>query len=109
MKCEEAINGPDRKLWEEEIKNESNQMVKFLTWEVVEWFKLPPHTKPIDSTRACKKKSDRKLRGHLNGRGFKQAEGVHNNEKSPFIGDKCGHHLYCFGTYAIGNMAWTHF
>jgi hypothetical protein len=38
--------------------------------------------KVIDSTWACKKKSTRKIRGHLNARGFKQVEGVHYNGTS---------------------------
>ena len=40
---------------------------------------LPKGRKVIDSTWECKKKSTRKLHGHLNARGFKQVEGVHYN------------------------------
>jgi hypothetical protein len=38
---------------------------------------LPSGTKLIDSVRAMKKKSNGKLRGQMNARGFKQVEGQH--------------------------------
>ena len=43
---------------------------------------LPEGVKPIDSTWACKKKSNGKLRGRLNARGFKQKEGQDYIEES---------------------------
>jgi hypothetical protein len=54
-------------------------MVKNNAWEPVKKSLLPKGTKVIDSTWACKKKSNRKLPGRLNARGFKQIEGVHYN------------------------------
>ncbi len=77
MKYKEAINGPDKKAWEKEIENKHERMVKNNAWEPVKKSSLPKSTKFIDSTRACKKKSTRKLRRHLNARRFKQVEGVH--------------------------------
>jgi hypothetical protein len=54
-------------------------MVKSNAWEPVKMSSLPKGTKVIDNTWVCKKKSTRKLRGHLNAGGFKQVEGVHYN------------------------------
>jgi hypothetical protein len=52
MKYKEGINGPDRKAWEKEIKNEHDRMVKNNAWELVLVKKslLPKGTKVIDST-----------------------------------------------------------
>ncbi len=77
MKYKEAINGPDRKAWAKEIKNEHDRMVKNDAWGPVKKSSLPKGTKVKDSTWACKKKSTRKLHGHLNACRFKQVEGVH--------------------------------
>jgi hypothetical protein len=52
-------------------------MEKNDAWEPVKKSSLHKGAKVIDSTWACKKKSTRKLRGHLNARGFKKVEGVH--------------------------------
>ena len=43
---------------------------------------LKPGTKVIESTWACKKKSNRTLRGRLNARGFNQIDGQHYNGSS---------------------------
>lgn len=82
MKYDEAINGPDGKAWAEEIDNEHERMVKNKAWEVVKREDVPKGMKIIDSTWACKKKSNGKLRGRLNARGFKQVEGVHYDGSS---------------------------
>jgi hypothetical protein len=82
MKYKEAINGPDGKAWEKEIKNEHDRMVKNDAREPVKKSSLPKGTKVVDSTWACKIKSTGKLCGHLNARGFKQVEGVHYNGTS---------------------------
>ena len=71
VKYEEAINGPDGEAWQAEVDNEHNRMVKSKVWVAVDKTDLPPGTVPIDSTWACKKKSDGTLRGRLNARGFK--------------------------------------
>jgi hypothetical protein len=71
MKYNEAINGPDGKAWEKEIENEHDHTVKNGVWEPVKKSFLPKGTQFIDSTWACKKKSTRKLSGHLNACGFK--------------------------------------
>ncbi len=46
-------------------------------FEVVEKLELPDGAKVIDSTWACKKKSNGVLRCRLNAQGFKQVEGQH--------------------------------
>ena len=68
---EESINGPDGEAWQAEVDNEHNRMVKSKVWVAVDKTDLPPGTVPIDSSWACKKKSDCTLRGRLNARGFK--------------------------------------
>ncbi len=82
MKYEEAINGPDGKVWEKDIENEHERIVKNNTWEPVKKSLLPKDTKVIDSTWACKKKSTKKLNGCLNARGFEQVEGVRYDRTS---------------------------
>jgi hypothetical protein len=77
MKYEEANNEPDRKIWEKEIENEHDRMVKNDAWEPVKKSLLSKGTKVIDSTWACMKKSIEKLRMRLNAHRFKQVEGVH--------------------------------
>jgi hypothetical protein len=75
MKYREAVNGPDGDSWKEEIINEHNRMLKNEVFEAVDKESLPPGTKPIDSTWACKLKSNGTKRGRLNARGFKQVDG----------------------------------
>ena len=77
MKYDQAINGPDGEAWKEEIEHEYERMEKHGVFQAIDRSDLPPGVKPIDSTWACKKKSNGKLRGRLNARGFKQKEGVH--------------------------------
>lgn len=67
----EEFNRPDREAWQAEVDNEHNLMVKNKVWVAVDKTDLPPGTVPIDSTWACKKKSDGTLCGRLNARGFK--------------------------------------
>ena len=75
MKYEEAINSPDKEGWKAEIKNEHRRMQKHGVWKAVKKESLKPKTKVIDSTWACKKKSNGTLRARMNARGFKQVEG----------------------------------
>ena len=44
-------------------------------FEAVDKENIPPGTKVIDSTWACKLKSNGRKRGRLNARGFKQVDG----------------------------------
>jgi hypothetical protein len=82
MRYKEAIIGPDGKVWEKEIENEYDRMVKNDAWTPVKKNSLPKGTKVIDSTCVCKKKRIRTLHGHLNARTFKEVEGVYYNGSS---------------------------
>ena len=75
MKYEEAISGPDRDKWKKAIADEHKRMVKHKVWKTVKKADLEPNTKIIDSTWACKKKSNGTLRARMNTRGYKQLEG----------------------------------
>ena len=57
-------------------------MVKNDVLKAVPREKLPKGTKTIDSTWACKQKSNGTLRGRLNARGFKQVDGEHYDSAS---------------------------
>ena len=57
-------------------------MVKNGVFEVVKRNELPARTRPIDSTWACKKKSNGTLRGRLNARGYKQIAVQHYDSSS---------------------------
>ena len=82
MKYHQAINGPRGKEWKAEIENEHARMVKNDVLNAVPREKLPKGTKTIDSTWACKQKSNGTLRGRLNARGFKQVDGEHYDSAS---------------------------
>ena len=82
MKYKQAINGPDSEKWKAEIENEHNRMVENKVFTVIKKSELEPGTKIIDSTWACKKKSNGTLRGRLNARGFKQVDGTHYDGSS---------------------------
>lgn len=77
LKYKEAMAGPDKKNWELAVEEEK---VRFETTKAVEARSrgsLPPGTKIMDSTWACKKKSNGVFRARLNLRGFRQIDGVH--------------------------------
>ena len=57
-------------------------MIKNDVFDVVKKADLKPGTKVIDSTWACKKKSNKTLRGRLNAREFKQIDGQHYDGSS---------------------------
>ena len=83
MKYDQAINGPEAEAWKAEIQNEPDRMVKKnKVFQEVHRKGLPPGAKPIDSTWACKKKSNGTLRARVNGRGFKQIPGQHYDSSS---------------------------
>ena len=82
MKYKEAVSGPDEKAWKVEILNEYKRMVANNVFEAVNIKDLPPGTKIIDSTWACKKKSNRTLRARMVARGFRQVDGQHYDGSS---------------------------
>ena len=71
VKYQEAVNGPDGESRKEEILNEHDRMLKNNVFEAVDRDSIPRGTKVIDSTWACKLKSNGKKCGRLNARGFK--------------------------------------
>ncbi len=85
MKNDGVINGPDKKVWDKEIENEHDHMVKNNVWEPVKKTLLPKGTKVIDSTWACKKKNTKKLPVRLSACRFKQVERVHYNGTSTHV------------------------
>ena len=58
MKYGEAVNRPDRESRTEEIANEHSRMLKNTVFEAVDKESVPSGTKIIDSTWACKLKSN---------------------------------------------------
>ena len=82
MKYSTAIGGPDEDAWKEEIKNEHERTKKYDVFKEVKRQELPAEVKTIDSTRACKKKSNGTLRGRLTARGFRQIKGQHYDNAS---------------------------
>jgi hypothetical protein len=77
MKYHEAINGPNGKVWKEEVRKEHQRMINNGVFEPVKISKLPKRVKLIDTTWAMKKKSLGTLRGRVNVRGFCQIEREH--------------------------------
>ena len=82
MKYDQAINGPEAEAWKAEIENEHDRMVKNKVFQEVQRKDLPHGAKPIDSTWACKKKSNGTHRAKVNGSGFKQIPGQHYDSSS---------------------------
>ena len=75
MKYEEAISGPDKQGWKDEIENEHKRIQKHGMWKAVKKKTLNQGTKVIDSTWICKKKSNVTLRARMNAICVKQVEG----------------------------------
>ena len=82
MKYKKAISGPDGEAWKVEILSEYKRMVTNNIFEAVNSKDLPPGTKIIDSTWACKKKSNGTLRARMVARGFRQVVGQHYDGSS---------------------------
>ena len=77
INCREAMQILDRAAWEEEMKNEFERFKKFNVLTVVPRSDLPSNAKDISTTRAKKRKTNEKLCGRLNVRGYEQLEGKH--------------------------------
>ena len=76
------MSSPDKEDWKEEVKNEHNRMVKHKVWKGVPRSAVPKGAKILTSTWAMKKKSNGKLRGRINARGFEQKDGEHYDSTS---------------------------
>ena len=86
MKYDQAMAGPDKHHWEKAVVEEFERFQKHQAVEAVPRGKVPMNTRIMDSTWACKKKSNGTFRARLNLRGFKQVDGEHfdsHNVSSP--------------------------
>ena len=70
MKYKETISHPDGEAWKVEILNEYKRMVANNVFEAVNIKDLSPSTTIIDSTWACKRKSNGTLRARMVARGL---------------------------------------
>ena len=77
MKYHEAVNGPDGKLWKEEVAKKHKRMVDRGVFKLVKISEVPNGVKLIDTTWAVKKKSSGTLQERVNVREFKQIDGQH--------------------------------
>ena len=77
MNYKEAMRSPERQQWIEEIGNEKARFDKFGAVTPVPRSAVPVGSKIMTSTWAMKKKTNGKLRGRLNARGYEQVEGQH--------------------------------
>jgi len=83
MNFKQAMKSQDAEAWKVEVENEHERMTtRHNVWEPVKRSDVPSGAKILDSTWAMKKKSNGKLRGRLNARGFRQEEGEHYDGSS---------------------------
>ena len=81
MKYKEAMV-VDREGWATAVEEEHNRMVENYVWQPVKRSKVPRGANILTSTWACKLKSNGTKRARINGRGYKQVDGVHYNSAS---------------------------
>ena len=81
MKYKEAMQ-EDSVNWEVAVKEEHDRMVKHKVWRPVKMSDVPVRAKILTSTWAMKKKSNGTYRVRINGRGYYQIDGQHNDESS---------------------------
>ena len=67
----------DADLWIDEVRNEKERYDKYNAVTVVDWHTIPKYAKILTSTWAMKKKTNGRLRGRLNARGYEQIDGEH--------------------------------
>ena len=100
MKYKVAMAGPDKKHWEVAVEEEKVRFDKSGAVQAEMRSNLPPGTQVMDSTWACKKKSNGVFRARMNLRGFRQVDGVHScckHHHCPHcIGVDCYPSLVCF-------------
>ena len=82
MNYKEAMQSPDRAEWEEEIESEFKWFEKFNVFTVVSYNELPNNAKVMSTTWEMKRKTNGKLCGRLNARGYEELEGKHNYSDS---------------------------
>ena len=77
MNYREAMKSKQAAEWTDEVSNEKDRFDKYKAVSPVPRNKLPAGTKILTSTWAMKTKSNGKLRGRLNLRGYEQQDGEH--------------------------------
>ena len=82
MKYKEAMNGPDKKEWDDAVDKEHERMTMKKVWKAVKKKDVPKGAKILSSTWAMKKKANGEYRARLTGRGYEQIDGIHFDESS---------------------------
>jgi hypothetical protein len=77
MNYREAMKSADAEEWKDEVRNEKERFDKFKALTPVLRSEVPAGAKIMTTTWAMKKKTNGKLRGRLNARGYEQVDGVH--------------------------------
>ena len=77
MNYKEAMKSNDAEAWKVKIGWEKQRFDKFKALTAVERSKVPKGSKIMTTTWAMKKKTNGKLCGRLNARGYKQVVGKH--------------------------------
>lgn len=70
MRYNEAMNGPDCKLWKQSVEEEHEQMVHHKVWIPELKDKILKGVKVVSSMWACKEKSNSTFRARLNAHGL---------------------------------------
>ena len=81
MKYEEAM-ATDAEGWGKAVEEEHGRMIENNVWKPVPKSSVPLKAKILTSTWACKLKASGVKRARLNGRGYKQINGVHYDSSS---------------------------
>lgn len=103
MKYSEAMSGPDKKEWEEEVENEHKRMKYNKAWEPIHASQVPKGAKKLTTTWAMKLKANGKRIGRVNARGYEQKAGVHytpNNIAAPVVNDTTMKIIFAIGLEA---------
>jgi Reverse transcriptase (RNA-dependent DNA polymerase) len=88
LKYDQAMKGPDKKQWEEAVKEEHDRMIKNKVWKDVPKASVPKEATILTSTWAMKKKASGVYRARLNARGYEQIDGEHfdkDTKSSPVV------------------------
>jgi hypothetical protein len=88
LKYNQAMKGPDKKQWEEAVKEEHDRMIKNKVWKAVPKASVPKEATILTSTWAMKKKASGVYHVRLNARGYEQIDGEHfdkDTKASPVV------------------------
>jgi hypothetical protein len=84
MKCDQAMNGPDKEKWKLAVQEEHERMVTHGAFKSVPKDEVPIGAKVLSSAWAMKKKANGTHRARLNARGYEQIDGEHYDENEKF-------------------------